>query len=190
MSVFVCLCLFLGLTVYGCVTLSLDYVVKIQWYARSGWRSGFFENDGTRFCGVEDADTEFETFNYGGLHTTLRQEWEYVVTFLCNPVIVFFVDTRSSPLELIFCLGFFVLDSKITGSDQVGLEPIILESGKKIPDYFLRPTWLRLNYDKPFPEFYMASPRICMPSCFATAYSQPRTTFPIVLYIILEFLCI
>jgi hypothetical protein len=63
------------------------------------------------FCGVEDADTEFETYNYGGLRTTLRQEWEYVVTFLCNPVIAFFVDTsvlaaRNNLLSWILCPGF------------------------------------------------------------------------------------
>jgi len=44
----VCLCVSLSLSrSHGLWLCHLITFVKIQWYARSGWRSGFFENDGT-----------------------------------------------------------------------------------------------------------------------------------------------
>ena len=44
----------------------------------------FFKMMEYEFCGGEDADVEFVTYNYGGLRTTLRQEWEYVVNPQAN----------------------------------------------------------------------------------------------------------
>jgi hypothetical protein len=41
----------------------------------------FFKLMEYEFCGVDNADEEFVTFNYGGIRTTLRQEW---VRILCN----------------------------------------------------------------------------------------------------------
>ena len=71
----------------------------------------FFKKMEQEFCGVEDADVEFETYNYGGLRTTLRQEWEYVVrACLCNCIIRLIashIDRRTdggkSHFHLILC---------------------------------------------------------------------------------------